>query len=254
MNKLSISIVTISFNSEQYLEQTIQSVMNQTYQNIEYIIIDGASKDGTLDIIKKHEDNISYWISEPDKGIADAMNKGLKAAKGDYILFLHSDDYLADENVLEKAVQFLDQEHDLFLFYLYYSDNGNKTLATPRGLDWRINFKTGVLHQSCICSRTLFEKIVNFDTNFKIVMDYDFFLRAYRAGAKAKHINLPLSVMRKTGISSQLGWNNLKMRFGEERKVHNKNCNTILLKIIYQFYWVLYLPYRYILSCFKPKQ
>ena len=245
MNQYSISIITITYNSEKHLEQTIQSIINQTYKIIQYIIIDGGSTDSTLDIIKKYADNISYWISEPDKGIADAMNKGLKIAQGDYVLFLHSDDYLENENAIENASQFLDRDHEIFLFNLYYSDNSHKSLVKPRGLGWWTNIKTGVLHQSVLCSKTLFEKIGDFDTNFKIAMDYDFFLRAYRAGVKAKHINFTLSVMRKTGVSSRLDWPSLKERFAEERQIHKKNCHNILMRFLYQVYWSIYIPYRY---------
>ena len=92
MFKPKITIVTITYNAERYLEQTITSVIEQTYTNREYIVVDGNSSDGTLDIIKKYESEIDNWISEPDNGIADAMNKGIDLATGDYILFLHSDD------------------------------------------------------------------------------------------------------------------------------------------------------------------
>jgi len=247
MDQSFISIITISFNAKKHIKQTIQSVIHQNYSNKEYILIDAGSQDGTIEIINKYGKDIDYWISEPDKGIADAMNKGLKAAKGDYILFLHSDDYLINENVLSKASQFLDHDHDIFLFDLYYSDNGNKTKAKPRGLGWWMNFKTGVLHQSCICSKILFEKIGIFDTNYKIAMDYDFFLRAYRTGAKTRYIGIPFSVMRKTGISSRLDWPGLRERFDEERQVHLKNCPNYFMRLIYLIYWSAYIPYRYLL-------
>ena len=120
-----ISIITVTLNSEKYIEDTIQSVIQQTYQNIEYIIIDGASEDGTLDIIKKHEDKIDYWIAEPDNGISDAMNKGLKIAKGDYVLFLQSDDYMADSTALERAAQCLqvNSNLDLYIFNVIFYEN-----------------------------------------------------------------------------------------------------------------------------------
>jgi glycosyltransferase involved in cell wall biosynthesis len=243
---LKISIITVSLNSEKYIEQTILSVINQNYKNIEYIIVDGASTDCTLNIIEKYKNKIDYFVSEPDKGISDAMNKGLEAATGDYILFLHSDDYLVDENALEAAVQHIAEAHDIFLFNIYFLDKDVKTLTMPRGLNRWMNFKTGVLHQSALCSKALFERIGGFDTNYKIAMDYDFFLRAYRAETKFKHIDLPLSVMRKTGISSRLDWPNLKKRFSEEKEIHKKNCDSLLLKIIYNFYWPIYQLYRYL--------
>ena len=248
MNRPLISVVTITFNSEKYLEQTIKSVIRQTYDNREYIIIDGASKDSTIEIIKKYAGYIDFWKSEPDSGIADAMNKALKIANGDFILFIHSDDYLLDEEILDKAVNYLDPEHDIFLFNLFYSLNNHKTLAKPRGLNWWINVKTGVLHQGCICSRALFAKIGDFNENFKIAMDYDFFLRAYRANVMTKYIDMPITVMRQTGISARADWNNLKKRLKEEQDVHFKNCNNSLLKYLYMVYWIFYPPYKYILT------
>jgi glycosyltransferase involved in cell wall biosynthesis len=99
-----ISIITVVFNGEEHISECIDSVIKQTYKNIEHIIIDGGSKDKTIEIIKRFNDQISYWVSEPDNGIYDAMNKGSSIAKGDYALFLNSDDYLFNENSVEKAV------------------------------------------------------------------------------------------------------------------------------------------------------
>jgi glycosyltransferase involved in cell wall biosynthesis len=248
MNNFKVSIITITLNSEKYLEKTISSVITQTYPNKEYIIIDGASTDSTLDIVKKHSNHIDKWISEPDDGIADAMNKGLSFATGDYILFLHSDDFLADEKALEKASQYLDTEHDIFLFNIFYLEDEKKTLIKPRGLKWWINFKTGVLHQGTICSKDLFKKIGNFDTQFSIAMDYDFFLRAYKFGVRSKIIDCPLSIMRTTGISFKKDWITLQKRFSEERQIHKKNCRSILMKFLYFFYWPAYLIYRRFLA------
>ena len=244
MNSPLITIITITFNSEKYVEQTIKSIIRQTYNKTEYIIIDGASTDSTLHIIKKYENFINYWISEPDNGIADAMNKGLKIAKGDYILFLHSDDYLADEKVLDYVSHYLDPDHDMFLFNIFFKKNGTLKLVRPRGFNWWMNFKTGVWHQGTICSYRLFRQVGNFDTIFKIAMDYDFFLRAYRNRIKVRKIDIPLSIMRDTGISSQLDWPTLQKRFEEERKIHSKNCKSNLMFYIYAIYWFLYLPYR----------
>ena len=97
-----ITVVTVVFNGEATLEQTIQSVVNQTYDNVEYIIVDGGSKDRTLDIIKKYEDRIDYWQSEPDKGIYDAMNKGIELANGDWINFMNSGDSFYNECVIKN--------------------------------------------------------------------------------------------------------------------------------------------------------
>ena len=246
---LKISIITISYNAAQYIEQTIQSVVNQSCSDKEYIVVDGGSTDGTIDIIQKYENQIDKWISEPDNGIADAMNKGLTLATGDYIIFLHSDDYFENENVLSTVASHLSVSYEIFMFNIFLSNNGDKWLLIPRGLNWWMNLKTGVFHQSVICARTLFERIGNFDTGFLIAMDYDFFLRAYRAGVKSRKIDYPMSVMRLCGVSSQLDWPRLKERFREERWVHLKNSPSIPLRLIYFVYWFFYPIYRYFQTC-----
>jgi glycosyltransferase involved in cell wall biosynthesis len=103
--KMKISIITVVFNGDIFLEKTIQSVLNQTYKNLEYIIIDGGSSDGTIDIIKKYEDKISHWVSEKDCGIYDAMNKGINIANGEFINFLNSGDYFYSNDVLESIFE-----------------------------------------------------------------------------------------------------------------------------------------------------
>lgn len=242
--KPKISIITITFNSERYLEQTINSIATQTYTNIEYIVVDGGSSDATLEIINRYDSKIDKWLSEPDSGIADAMNKGLKLSTGDYILFIHSDDYLIDQKVIEQAVFEMTVPYDIVLFDIFLEKKGRRTLHSPKGLIWWINFKTTIFHQACLCSRRLFERIGEFDKAFQIAMDFDFFLRAYRTGVRFSYIKFPISVMRLVGVSSLLDWNSLKMRFIEEKKIHLKNCPNLWLKIIYRLYWCLYLPYR----------
>lgn len=252
-SNLKLSIITITFNSEDYLEQTILSVINQSYKNIEYIIVDGDSTDNTLNIIKKYEPKVNTWISEPDNGIADAMNKGLKLATGDYILFLHSDDYLIDSNIIKKAIGQISIPCDIILFNIILERDGKKMLTCPRGLTWWINFKTGVFHQSTFCSRSLFQEIGHFDQQFRITMDYDFFLRAYRAGIRTQQIALPISLMRLVGISSQRDWPSLQKRFLEEQIVHHKNLMGKWMPLLYKVYWTLYLPYKKA-CCFFNRQ
>jgi glycosyltransferase involved in cell wall biosynthesis len=239
-----LSIVTITFDSEEYLEQAILSVIGQTYANIEYIVVDGGSSDGTLDIIRKYEHKIDRWISEPDKGIADAMNKAVTMATGDFVYFLHSDDYLENEEAIEQACEHLTAREDIFLFSIYLEKDGNKVMYRPRGLNAWINFKNGVYHQSVICSRSLFEAIGNFDTSFPLGMDYDFFLRAYRRGIKSRIVDIPIATMRLVGVSSQTDWPSLRERFAEERRLQRKNCPSIAMRVIYAIYWLLYLPFR----------
>ena len=104
---LKISIITVSYNAAATIERTILSVIRQTYPHMEYIVIDGGSTDGTVDIIRKYEDQIAYWVSEPDQGIYDAMNKGIRRATGDYIYFLGADDWLRDDQVMQEVSEFI---------------------------------------------------------------------------------------------------------------------------------------------------
>ena len=104
---MKITIITVCYNADKVIEKTIQSVQKQTYSNIEYIVIDGGSSDRTLDIIMKYEKCISNWISEPDKGVFDAMNKGLDRANGDYVIFMNAGDYFADADVIEKVCNYI---------------------------------------------------------------------------------------------------------------------------------------------------
>ncbi len=246
-----ISIITVTLNAEQYLEQTIQSVLNQTYKNIEYLIVDGGSTDCSLEIINKYKKHIDHFISEKDNGIADAMNKGVALATGAYILFLHADDYLKSDDVLEKISDFFDEPVDIITCSILFGKHFN--LCKPRGFNFWFNFKQGIYHQGTFCRRQLIERLKGFDTQFRIAMDYDFFLRAYKSDARLKTIPLVLAVMRDTGVSSRKDWQSLKYRFDEERRVHQKNCSSLLMKIIYQLYWFLYLPYRRVLFIHNTK-
>jgi glycosyltransferase involved in cell wall biosynthesis len=244
-----ISIITITLNAEIYLEQTIQSVLNQTYKNIEYIIVDGGSTDGTLGVIEKYKNAIAHIISEKDEGIADAMNKGAALAQGDYVVFLHADDYFVHDNAIEAVVEKMDRTADIVACNIQYGVR--QSTCKPRGFNFWFNFKQGIYHQGIVCRRDLIEKLNGFDTQFRIAMDYDFFLRAYRRGAKLIKVPAVLSVMRDTGISSRQDWQSLKVRFNEERRVHEKNCGASSMRILYKLYWFLYLPYRKVSSFVK---
>lgn len=169
----TISIITVCYNAEKEIERTIKSVVSQTYTDKEYVIIDGASKDGTLNIINKYKDNIQKVVSEPDKGIYDAMNKGIKAATGEWIIMMNAGDVFASDTVLEEIFSTQIPEDKSFL----YSD-----VLMHQGKNWQVcpmSFKGGALnHQCVIYKKKLHERIGWYIVTKKlIVSDYLFFIQ-----------------------------------------------------------------------------
>ncbi len=243
---MMISIITICYNSEAHIETCIKSVVNQTYTNLEYIVIDGNSTDGTIAVIEKYDQQISKWISEKDSGISEAMNKGLEMAKGEYILFLHSDDYILSDGSIENAVKQMNQDSDIHAFSVTFGNEEQSTLIPSTPFSLRIWFKTNIMHQGAFCKKVLFESLGGFDESFSITMDYDFFFRASLSNCKLLCHKMPISFMRDTGISSRKDWDSLRKRFSEERKVHSKNASNPALKLIHPIYWLLYPKYRYV--------
>jgi len=176
---LKVSIVTITYNSEKTLDETIASVLSQSYKNIEYIIVDGNSSDKTIEIIKKYEDKISTFLSEPDNGIYDAMNKGLKLATGDVVGILNSDDVYFDHKVIEKVVE--DFKESIY-GDLYYVEENNldkvsrywKSSSFKQG-----SFKKGwhPAHPTFFVKREVYKKYGYFDLNMKVSADFELMLR-----------------------------------------------------------------------------
>jgi glycosyltransferase involved in cell wall biosynthesis len=239
-------VVTVVYNGEAFLEQTIQSVLHQSYKSLEYIVIDGASTDGSLDIVRRYSDSIEYWVSEPDSGIAEAMNKGIRVARGDYVLFIHADDYLLNEQAIEMALSTMSATCTIAAFAILFQQRDVTTTWVPRGFNVWLNFKTVLPHQGVLCARRLFEELGLFDTHFRIAMDYEFWLRAYRHGVIPETHALPITVMRATGVSSRLDWPSLARRFDEERRAQRKHLSASLMKPVYAVYWFVYLRYRFL--------
>lgn len=178
MMELKISIITINFNNKKGLERTIESVLQQTYQNIQYIVIDGNSTDGSKDVIEKYKDRISYWVSEPDSGIYNAMNKGGMKAAGDYLLFLNSGDTLYNENVIEyMAHQF--GNVDIVMGYIY-SELEKKVCYDD--VKFPLTFldfykSCPIPHPASFIKRDLYKSLL-YDESLRIVSDWKFFLQA----------------------------------------------------------------------------
>lgn len=200
-----ISIITVTLNSEKTLEQTISSVVNQTYDNIEYIIIDGGSTDGTLDIVRKYEKNIAYFISEPDYGIYEAFNKGVRAATGDYIEIIGSDDCLCGYDVIRRVVADLDDKVDILSCcqWAVEEKTGYQRLLTNCFARNKETYNGGMVpHGSMFVRKEIMEKYP-FDESYRISADYKFFLLAYYdPSVKIRYSDAFVLFFSANGISS----------------------------------------------------
>ena len=157
-----------------------------------------------MEIIRKYQEHLSYWDSEPDNGIADAMNKGIEHATGDYILFIHSDDFLINNKALESICGLVQDRLDYYIFQVMsvYPDKTRKLLPN-RNFGSSTYFKMGSCHQGHVISRKLFEKYGIYDTSFKIGMDYDFVLRVFSQHVKSKFIDVVISCMGKLELAPE---------------------------------------------------
>ncbi|MDD3342473.1 MAG: glycosyltransferase family 2 protein [Sulfurospirillaceae bacterium] len=243
-NKPQISIITAVFNGEKHLEQTIQSIINQTYENMEYIIIDGGSTDGTLDIIKKYEDKIEYWVSEKDKGISDAFNKGVKVAKGEYINFQGDGDGFVSDDALEKVFETINPQEDVFISAQIQrvDQNGHELYISKHKdrFDKRsLLFRMSLPHQGLFTHKSYFQKYGLFDVDNVFCMDYEHLLRSYKHFPKVVTKDNVVARWRADG----LGNGKTLEIFTEYDKIKrdNKVANAFVLSCIK--YWILFKYY-----------
>lgn len=207
MKPPQISVITVCFNAAEFVEQTIQSVFSQRYPYLEYIIIDGGSTDGTMEIIQHYASRLAYWHSRPDRGIAHAFNLGLAQAHGDWLLFLNADDLLLDNGVIEQmAPHLLDyQEADVVFGRMLSLTREQDPRPVPfckiGGQPWRWQeFRKGnmIPHQAAFTRRRFFDRVGGFDETFRIAMDYEHLLRA-GDGLRAQFVPIDLVGMRAGG-------------------------------------------------------
>lgn len=196
------SIVTVVRNGINSIESTILSVINQNYQNFEFIIIDGNSNDGTVEVIKKYENYITYWISEPDKGIYDAMNKGILRSNGKYIILLNSDDYFHNNEVLKNIVTKIDS-FDIFYVcdVLISSKKGTKPLKLNPQSKFFVNIP--FIHTGLIIPKKIYDIIGLYSLEFEIASDIDFVFRLLINNYSYKKIEGPYVIMSDEGISNK---------------------------------------------------
>lgn len=213
---MRLSIITINRNNAAGLEKTMQSVAAQTFREFEYIVVDGASTDNSVNVIKAHENDFAHlkWVSEPDSGIYNAMNKGIRMASGDYIQILNSGDCLATPDVTERMLKALEEEDSPSILY----GNMVKCFTDGRRLVDKcfagqeitmLGMYTGTLnHDPAYICRDLFEKNGYYDESLKIVSDWKWYLQAIVfGGEKPKYVNMNVTLFDMTGISENGGQN-----------------------------------------------
>lgn len=197
-----ISIITVCYNSEKTIERTITSVIKQPYRNIEYLVIDGGSTDGTIEIIKKYERDITFWCSEDDNGIYDAMNKGICKSSGDIIAFMNSDDYYLKDVLGSVAESFSNTNIDVIYGDYIFESNGNFIEKSYATIDLcEINYYMAICHQAMFFRRRLFDLFGLFDLHYNLAADYDWLLRIYRGGALFQYLSILLCCYSDGGFS-----------------------------------------------------
>lgn len=228
------SIITVTYNAAQWLERTILSILRQSYPHIEYIIIDGGSTDGTVDIIRQYQEGLSYWISEPDNGLYDAMNKGLAQAGGDYVWFINAGDTLHTADTIQEIMSSLKKK--VSLPDVIYGDTmivdakgysrGLRRLRPPKKLTWK-SFRMGMLvnHQSFIARR---EIAPFYNPEYKLAADFDWCILCLRQAKIVYNTRRILSDFLENGLSSAQRKESLKERYAIMRKYYGTFSTSLL--------------------------
>jgi glycosyltransferase involved in cell wall biosynthesis len=208
---MKISIITVVYNNEKTIEDAMQSVLGQTYINIEYIIIDGKSKDNTANLIDEYKDKLGYFISEKDNGLYDAMNKGILACTGDVIGILNSDDLYQDSNVIKDVMEQFNNDPELDILYgnLVYvkSDDTNRIVRNWKSKSYYKNFFENANvppHPSLFVRSDVYKSVGLFDLEYKLAADYELMLRMFKKhDFKSKYFNRLIIKMRLGGATNQ---------------------------------------------------
>lgn len=232
----ALAIVTICYNDRVGLEHTLESVLGQTCRDIEYIVVDGGSTDGSVEIIKANADRIATWTSEPDRGIYDAMNKGWHTAKSAFVLFMNAGDTFAAANVLERALPLLTDTVDILYGDAQLADERG-TYATkrhPRVLSNAWLMKEVVAHQSQFIRRSLLQKAGGYDLRFPIAADYAFFARMFwKERIRTRHAGFTICTFHTTGLSSDPGHSRQAAR---ERRIAQRTFAPRFWYLLYHAY------------------
>lgn len=226
-----ISIITINYNKREGLEKTIKSVKSQTYPNIQYIVIDGASIDGSVDVIRDYSEYIHYWVSEPDNGIYHAMNKGIEKAKGDYLLFLNSGDSLTSNTIIKDIIEDLKSGEDIIFGLLKSVPSGIINYTDVKLPFTLLDFyKYSPVPHPASFIRNKIIKELRYDESLKISSDWKFFLEAIVfKGCTCKKINKVVTDFEEYGVSC------INDEIGEKERI--KVLKNLLPKCIYDDYF-----------------
>ncbi|SEA89025.1 Glycosyltransferase involved in cell wall bisynthesis [Flavobacterium gillisiae] len=225
--KSRLSIITINYNDLVGLKRTVKSVLNQTLHAFEYIVIDGGSVDGSKEFIAKNNDSIDYWVSEEDLGIYNAMNKGISAAEGEYLLFLNSGDHLYNDTIIEKVIQDL-KEYDLIYSNLeMVGEKNSKIVHYPAELRFSYMFFNTLPHPATFIKKTLFDTVGLYDENLKVVSDWKFFMLAlFKEECSYHKLEIIVASYYLGGISSQIN------TIEEKNKVRKENFTPFVLDYV----------------------
>ena len=231
-NNTKISIVTISYNYGTRLEETIKSVINSGYKNLEYIVIDGGSTDISVDIIKKYSHKIDFWVSEKDRGISDALNKGIAKCTGELIGLIHAGDELAPGALSKVSEMYGENNFDFCYGDMSYVGNSGNILYTLRSdpnYEKKISYTMPAMHHPTVfVKKSIYDECGAFSEDYKVAMDYDFLLRLHKAGKKGFYIDSVIAHMHHGGLSTVDFFNG----YNEVREISVKNGYSSLMATV----------------------
>ena len=226
LKSIKLSLISINLNNSNGLELTIRSIIEQTFKEYELIVIDGLSNDGSIEVIKKYSDKIAYWVSEHDYGIYNAMNKGIKRAKGEYCFFINSGDFLVNNFVLEKVFKTKSSESIIIGNIIMIRDEPVRIEKYPT-LSFGLFYTGSICHQATFIKRTLFEKYGFYEENLRIVSDWKFFLKTIVLNNESvKYFDTDIAYHDLYGISVT----NNELFIKERRKVMEELFPRIVLE------------------------
>lgn len=236
-----VSIITINYNNFKGLEKTIKSVINQTQNDYEFIVIDGDSTDGSKELIGRYSEKIDFWVSEPDTGVYNAMNKGIKVAKGDFVIFMNSGDSFYENTVLQKVYPLLVDDYDIYYGDNYKIKQNSKRKKTyPEKLSFSFFYNSCINHQATFVRKRLFFDYFLYNENLKIVSDWEFFIYTICIENRPyKYLKLTICNYDFTGISS---------------KKENKSIADLERKLVLDKYFSHFLEDYKLVNIIKSKR